>query len=152
MAARSAGILLYRRLEGVLEVLLVRPGGPFWQKRTTGAWQIPKGLIEAGEEPLAAARRETREELGIEISGEPVPLATIRQAGGKWVEAFALEQSIAPAAIRSNIFEMEWPRGSGRRRFFPEIAEARWFRLDVARDEMLASQRPLIDALEQRTA
>ncbi|PCD02164.1 NUDIX hydrolase [Sphingomonas spermidinifaciens] len=148
MPKRSAGVLLYRRSGGTLEVLLVRPGGPLWEHRRTGAWQLPKGLIEPGEDGTQAARRETKEELGVTLAGEPVPLATIRQAGGKWVEAFALEQSIDVAAVRSNSFEMEWPRGSGRRQSFPEVAEARWFACDAARDAMLASQRPLIDALE----
>lgn len=133
----------------MLEVLLVRPGGPFWQRRTTGIWQLPKGLIEPGEDAAQAARRETEEELGIVLAGEPVPLARIRQAGGKWVEAFALEQSIDPAAIRSNRFELEWPRGSGRLRSFPEVEEARWFASAAAREHMLASQRSLIDALEK---
>ena len=152
MANPSAGILLYRRNGGVPEILLVRPGGPFWSRCTTGAWQLPKGLIEPGEEAAAAARRETEEELGIALAGEPLPLVTICQAGGKRVEVFALEQSIEPAAVRSNRFEMEWPRGSGRLRSFPEIEEARWFALDIARREMLASQRPVVDALERQLA
>lgn len=147
MAPRSAGVLLYRHNGDVTEVLLVRPGGPWWQRRTTGVWQMPKGLIEPGEDAAQAARRETEEELGIALTGEPTRLATIRQAGGKWVEAFALEQSIDAAAVSSNRFEMEWPRGSGRLQSFPEIAEARWFALGTARESMLPSQQPLIDAL-----
>ncbi|MCW3846005.1 NUDIX domain-containing protein [Sphingomonas sp. LB-2] len=148
MPQRSAGILLYRRGEAGIEVLLVHPGGPYWARKDAGAWQIPKGLIEDGEDALAAARRETEEELGIGLAGTPQPLARIRQSGGKTVEAFALEQDVDPEAVSSNQFEMEWPPGSGTLRSFPEIEAARWLTLDAARQAMLASQRPLIDALE----
>ena len=152
MAERSAGVLLYRRSAAGLEVLLVHPGGPYWRNRDGGAWQIAKGLIEPGEKPATAARREMEEELGIRLAGEPQPLATIRQKAGKLVEVFALEQDVDPAALRSNTFEMEWPPKSGRLESFPEIDAARWFTLDEAETAMLESQRPLLPALRGLTA
>lgn len=145
--SRSAGILLYRHRGDRLEVLLALPGGPFWRGRDVGAWQIPKGTIEPGEKPAQAAWREVEEELGIDLVGEPRPLAQIRQSGGKWVDAFALEQEVDAAAIQSNAFEMEWPPRSGRLKSFPEIDRAEWFDVDHARQMMLPSQRPLITAL-----
>jgi predicted NUDIX family NTP pyrophosphohydrolase len=148
MAEVSAGILLYRPGEAGLEVLLIRPGGPFWRGRDAGAWMIPKGGIEAGETPLAAALREFREELGSVPSGQPRPLARIRQAGGKWVEAFALEGDFDCAGLVSNEFTLEYPPRSGRFRSFPEVEEGRWFALPEARRMMLPSQLPLLDALE----
>lgn len=148
MAALSAGILLYRRREGAIEVLLVLPGGPYWRRRDAGAWQIPKGAVEADEDHAACALREFEEELGGRPSGALRPLARIRQAGGKWVEAFALEGDLDTAAIVSNRFEMEWPPRSGRRESFPEVARAAWFNPDEARAKMLPSQLPLLDALE----
>jgi predicted NUDIX family NTP pyrophosphohydrolase len=146
-AKRSAGVLLWRRSGEAIEVLLVHPGGPWWRNRDQGAWQIPKGLIEPGEEPAAAARREAEEELGIALAGEPVALASIRQKAGKTVEAYALEQDLDAAAVRSNTFEMEWPPRSGAMASFPEIDAARWFSLEAAAPAMLESQRPLLEAL-----
>ncbi|MBB5712265.1 NUDIX domain-containing protein [Sphingomonas xinjiangensis] len=146
MPKRSAGILLYRRLEGVVQVLLVHPGGPFWRNKDVGAWQIPKGEIEADEAPLRAALREVAEEIGVAVAGTPCPLGTIRQAGGKIVEAFLAKQDVDVAAIRSITFEMEWPPRSGKRAAFPEVDSARWLGLDEAEAVILASQRPLIDA------
>ncbi|HYU96308.1 MAG TPA: NUDIX domain-containing protein [Sphingomicrobium sp.] len=143
----SAGILLFRQREARLEVLLVKPGGPFWRNKDAGAWMIPKGLVEHGETPVEAALREFEEETGTRLTTVPFPLATVRQAGGKLVEAFALEGDLDPAAIRSNEFELEWPPRSGRLQPFPEIAEARWMTLDEARHLMLPSQLPLLDAL-----
>jgi predicted NUDIX family NTP pyrophosphohydrolase len=148
MTPRSAGILLFRRDRGRIEVLLVHPGGPFYRNRDAGVWQIPKGLIEADEDPAQAARRETEEELGVAIAGTPWPLATIRQAGGKVVEAFALEQVVDTDAITSNMFEMEWPPRSGKRSSFPEVDRAAWYGWDRAATMMLESQRPLLDALK----
>lgn len=148
MAQRSAGILLTRERDGMMQVLLVRPGGPFWRGKDRGAWQIPKGLIEPGEDSRAAAIREVEEELGIKLAGEPRPLATIRQAGGKWVEAFTLAQDVDVAAIASNRFELEWPPRSGRLQRFPELEEARWSGLDEAREMILLSQVPLLRALK----
>jgi predicted NUDIX family NTP pyrophosphohydrolase len=143
----SAGILLFRQREDRLEVLLVKPGGPFWRNKDAGAWMIPKGLVEHGETPVEAALREFEEETGTRLTTVPFPLATVRQAGGKLVEAFALEGDLDPAAIRSNEFELEWPPRSGRLQPFPEVAEARWMTLDEARQLMLPSQLPLLDAL-----
>lgn len=147
MAKRSAGILLYRRGSAELEVLLVHPGGPFWQGKDVGAWQIPKGLIEEGEDPAVAACREVEEELGVPLRGTPIPLATIRQAGGKIVEAYMLGEDIDVADIRSNTFELEWPPGSGRIMDFPEVDAARWVAVTEAKTLMLPSQRPLLEAL-----
>jgi predicted NUDIX family NTP pyrophosphohydrolase len=149
-APLSAGILLFRRRGRTVEVLLIKPGGPFWKNKDAGAWMIPKGAVEAGETPAEAALREFEEETGSRIAAAPVPLAKIRQAGGKWVEAFAAEGDLDCAAIRSNHFEVEWPPRSGRKQAFPEVAEARWMHLDQARSLMLPSQLPLLDALEEK--
>lgn len=147
---RSAGILLFRLRENAVEVLLIKPGGPFWRNKDAGAWMIPKGMVETGEAPAEAALREFEEETGIRLSAVPFPLATVRQAGGKIVEAFALEGELDPAAIHSNEFELEWPPRSGKRERFPEAAEARWMGLAEARGLMLPSQLPLLDALEAK--
>jgi len=147
---RSAGILLYRRAGARLEVLLVKPGGPFWKNRHVGAWMIPKGGLEEGETASEAAVREFEEETGAVLASEPVPLAKVRQAGGKWVEAFTAEGEFDVAAITSTDFEMEWPPRSGKRERFPEVVEARWMSLAQARELMLPSQLPLIDALEDK--
>jgi predicted NUDIX family NTP pyrophosphohydrolase len=148
VAARSAGILLHRRDSDALRLLLVHPGGPFWRGRDEGAWMIPKGLVEPGEEPLAAALREFEEELGVRPEGAPRALCTVRQAGGKWVEAFALEGDFDCAALSSNDFTIEYPPKSGRFSAFPEVDEARWFTLEEARAKILPSQSPILDALE----
>ena len=147
---RSAGILLFRIREGRVEVLLIRPGGPFWRNKDAGTWMIPKGAIEEGEAAAEAALREFEEETGTRLSDVPFPLARIRQAGGKQVEAFALEGDLDAAALRSNEFEVEWPPRSGKRQRFPEAAEARWMALPEAREMMLPSQLPLLDALEAK--
>ena len=146
----SAGVLLYRRTGSALEVLLVHPGGPFWRNKNAGAWQLPKGGIEPGESAAEAARREAEEELGIALTGEPQPLCSLRQAGGKLVEVFALEQDLDPAAIAGNEFEIEWPPRSGRTRRFPEVDQARWFALAAARRMVLQSQTPMLDAIAER--
>ena len=148
-APHSAGILLFRKL-GDVEVLLIRPGGPFWRNRDVGAWMIPKGAVEPGETPADAALREFEEETGTKLASAPFPLASIRQAGGKRVEAFALEGDLDAAAVRSNEFELEYPPRSGKRELFPEVAEARWMSLAEARRMMLPSQLPLLDALEAK--
>jgi len=146
----SAGILLFRQREGSTEVLLVKPGGPFWRNKDAGAWMIPKGMIEPGENPAEAALREFEEETGTRLTTVPFRLATVRQAGGKIVEAFAAEGDLDPAAIRSIDFEMEWPPRSGRMQHYPEVIEARWMSLGQAREMMLPSQLPLLDALEDK--
>ena len=144
----SAGVLIYRRTPE-LQVLLVHPGGPYWARKDKGAWQLPKGLIEPGEDAQAAARREAEEELGVALPGELRPLGDIRQKGGKLVTAFAVEHDLDPAAIRSNDFEIEWPPRSGKRARFPEISAAQWLSFAEARKVMLESQLPLLERLER---
>jgi len=146
----SAGILLFRRRRGDPEVLLIKPGGPYWRNKDAGAWMIPKGMVEPGEKPAEAALREFAEETGTVLDAVPFPLATVRQAAGKQVQAFAVEGDLDAAAVRSNDFEMEWPPRSGRLERFPEVVEARWMSLAEARAMMLPSQLPLIDALEAK--
>lgn len=148
MAAKSAGILLYRSTAHGLEVLLVHPGGPFWARRERGAWSIPKGEVDEGEDPLAAARRELHEETGFSSEGPALPLGEIRQRGGKLVRAWAVESDADPAALRSNTFELEWPPRSGRVRSFPEVDRAAWFDLGEARRRILPAQAPFLDTLE----
>jgi len=148
----SAGVLLFRHRDGEVEVLLIKPGGPFWRNKDAGAWMIPKGNVESGEAPAEAALREFEEETGTKLSSVPFPLASVRQAGGKIVEAFALEGDLDAAAIRSIDFELEWPPRSGRRRRYPEAEEARWMTIGEARQLMLPSQLPLLDALERKLA
>ncbi len=147
MPKRSAGILVYRRRGGDLELLLVHPGGPFWAKKDVGAWSIPKGEYAAGEEPLAAARREFEEETGTPIEGRFIPLGELTQRGGKIVTAFAVEADFDPASLRSNVFELEWPPRSGRRQSFPEIDRTAWFAPAEARRKILASQSEFITRL-----
>jgi predicted NUDIX family NTP pyrophosphohydrolase len=150
MAKRSAGLILYRRRDGALEVLLVHPGGPFWAKKDLGAWSIPKGELDEGEAPEAAALREFEEETGLRAEGAPALLGEVKQAGGKTVIAFALEQDLDAAAIRSNTFELEWPPRSGKRQSFPEIDRAEWFPLAAAREKMNPAQAGLLDRLLER--
>lgn len=145
-------MLPYRWCDGRLEILLVLPGGPYWRKRGPGAWQIAKGAIEQGETPELAARREAQEELGVAMPPILLPLGSIRQKAGKDVEAFATELDLDPAQIRSNMFELEWPRRSGRMQSFPEVAEGRWFSVSEALEQMLESQRPLIVRLAEKMA
>ena len=145
----SAGILLWRHgAGGAVEVLLGHFGGPLWARKDAGAWAIPKGMVEDGETPEAAARREFAEELGVAAEGALVPLGRIRQTGGKYVEAFAMEGDFDPEAISSTMFTLEWPPRSGRFQTFPEIDRAAWFPLDAAREKILPSQAPLLDLLE----
>ncbi len=142
----SAGILLWRHgAEGALEVLLGHFGGPLWAKRDAGAWAIPKGVVEAGETPEQAARREFQEEIGVPAEGSLVPLGRIRQKGGKYVDAFALEGDLDAEAIRSDSFTLEWPPRSGRLQTFPEIDRAAWFTLAEARERILPSQMAILD-------
>jgi predicted NUDIX family NTP pyrophosphohydrolase len=145
----SAGVLLFRQ-RGRIEVLLIKPGGPFWRNKDSGAWMIPKGMIEPGEAPAEAALREFEEETGTRLTAVPFPLAKVRQAGGKLVEAFAVEGDLDITQICSNEFELEWPPRSSRFERFPEVAEARWMSLTQARELMLPSQLPLLDALEAK--
>jgi predicted NUDIX family NTP pyrophosphohydrolase len=147
-AKRSAGLLLYRKRAGHLEVFLVHPGGPFWAKKDAGAWTIPKGEIGADEDPLAAARRETAEETGFTPDGDFVELPPVRQKAGKLVHAWAIEADCEPAQLRSNSFSMEWPPRSGRMAEFPEVDRGAWFALEEARAKLLEAQHPLLDALQ----
>jgi predicted NUDIX family NTP pyrophosphohydrolase len=146
----SAGVLLFRERDGETQVLLIKPGGPFWRNKDAGAWMIPKGRVEPGEQPAEAALREFEEETGTRLTSVPFALAKVRQAGGKLVEAFAVEGDLDADAVTSNEFEIEWPPRSGRRERFPECERARWMSLAQAREYMLPSQLPLIDALEAK--
>jgi len=148
MPKQSAGLLIYRRHEGRIEVFLVHPGGPFWENKDLGAWSIPKGEFAAGEDPLEVARRELHEETGLSVEGEFVPLEPIRQRGGKIVHAWLVEADFEPGEVQSNTFTIEWPRGSGKMTTFAEVDRADWFSLDSARDKILGSQRPLLDQLQ----
>lgn len=147
MAERSAGVLLVRGPLDATQVLLGHPGGPFWHRRGTGAWSIPKGRIEPGETPEVAARREFAEEMGIALSIALQPLLEFRQRGGKRVHAFVGESDFDVRAHRSNSFEIEWPPRSGRMERYPEVERAQWFDLAAAREAMLPSQQVLLDAV-----
>jgi predicted NUDIX family NTP pyrophosphohydrolase len=144
---RSAGLLLYRHGPDGIRVLLVHPGGPFWRNKDAGAWSIPKGEIDDGEDALAAARREFAEETGIALSGDFLPLGEIKQKGGKVVTAFAHCRDIDPGAIKSNTFECEWPPRSGRKQEFAEIDRAEWFDPATAREKINAAQAALLERL-----
>jgi predicted NUDIX family NTP pyrophosphohydrolase len=142
MAKRSAGILLRRGDE----VLLVHPGGPFWAKKDAGAWSIPKGEYEAGDDPRECALREFEEELGTALPAgtELVELGTVRQSGGKVITAYAAEGDLDPDAVTSNTFTMEWPPRSGRMQEFPEVDRAGWFTLAQAREKLNPAQAELL--------
>jgi len=152
MAKRSAGLLIYRRSDGGVRVLLVHPGGPFWAKKDDGAWSIPKGLVDENEDELAAAQRETGEELGIAVEGPFERLGDYRQPGGKIVSAWSVEArtEIDVAAIKSNTFTMEWPPRSGSMKEFPEVDRAGWFSLSEAEVKILAGQRPMLSDLAEQ--
>ena len=150
---QSAGLLLYRETPAGLEVLLVHPGGPLWAGRDEGAWSIPKGEFTAAEAPLQAALREFEEETGAAPpAGEPLPLQPVRQPSGKIVHAWALRGDFDVAALKSNLFSMEWPPKSGQRQAFPEVDQAAWLTLDAARRKIFAGQRPLLAQFEARLA
>lgn len=152
MPQRSAGVLLYRRKGRGIEVLLVHPGGPYWARKDDGAWSIPKGLIEPGEDPWAVALREFAEETGAPLQGDLVPLGAFAQSRAKTIEVWATEGDFDPATLRSNTFSIEWPPRSGRLQDFPEVDRAQWFTPQVAFDKILKGQRPVIEALMQRLA
>lgn len=150
MSKESAGLVMYRRRSGRVEVLLVHPGGPFWRNRDEGAWSIPKGEIAPDEDALAAARREFEEELGRAAEGQFVELTPVRQKGGKRVLAWAFEGDCDPGAIRSNTFTMEWPPRSGRRAEFPEVDRAAFFDLETAGTKINPAQAALLVELAER--
>lgn len=151
MVEKSAGILLYKRADAALEVWIAHMGGPFWARKDAGAWSIPKGLYDDGEHPLAAAVREFEEEVGV-----PAPavdyelLGEFRQPSGKVVTTFIGESDLVVETIVSNLFSLEWPPRSGRMQEFPEIDDARWFPVAVAREKLVKGQVPILDALERR--
>lgn len=147
MAEISAGVLLYRRNVGALEVFLVHPGGPYWARRDLGAWTVPKGAPLVGEGLLDAARREFQEETGFAADGELASLGSVRQRAGKVVHVWALEGDCDAAALSSNTFMVEWPRGSGRLQEYPEVDRGAWFSIDEARQRILPAQAPLLDSL-----
>ncbi|MEP7345032.1 MAG: NUDIX domain-containing protein [Gemmatimonadaceae bacterium] len=147
MDKRSAGLLMYHRNSGALEVLLVHPGGPFWAKKDAGAWTIPKGKVEQGEEDLAAARREFEEETGKKAEGTFLPLQPVTQRGGKRIVAWAFEGDFDPSQLKSATFSMEWPPRSGEQQEFPEIDRAAWFTVEEAARRINPGQAPLVEEL-----
>ena len=151
MAKRiSAGILLYRFRDGTLEIFLIHPGGPYWHGKDAGAWSIPKGELEEGDDELAAAQREFEEETGSRVSGEFLALEPLRLKSGKIVHAWAVRGDIDASAIRSNAFSMEWPPRSGRQQEFPEVDRGGWFTMGAAREKIHPGQQGFLDQLEER--
>ena len=146
---QTAGILLYRMRNGELEVFLVHPGGPFWMKKDAGAWSIPKGETEAGEDLLHAAKREFHEETGFSLDGKFIALTPLKQRGGKMVHAWAVEGDVDAESSKSNLFSMEWPPRSGRRAEFPEVDRAAWFTLESAKEKILQSQAEFLEELRR---
>jgi predicted NUDIX family NTP pyrophosphohydrolase len=150
MPRLSAGLLLYRTVEDHVEVLLVHPGGPFWARRDDGAWSVPKGEYDPEEDALSAGEREFAEELGGPAPhGDRHSLGEVTQSGGKRVQVWAVAGDFDARNIKSNTFEIEWPRGSGRRRSFPEVDRAEWWTLADARGKLVTGQRAFVDRLEQ---
>ena len=149
MLVISAGLLLYRPRNSGVQVFLVHPGGPYWAKKDEGAWSVPKGLVDPGEEELACARREFKEETGFEPpqSGAELDLGTFRQPSGKHLHIWAIEGDCDPAALHSNLFEMEWPPKSGRSARFPEVDRGAWFDRQQALLKIVTGQRPVLERL-----
>jgi predicted NUDIX family NTP pyrophosphohydrolase len=145
----AAGVLLYRLRDSLLEVFLVHPGGPFWRKKDEGAWSIPKGELQEGEDPLEAAKREFQEETGFPPEGNFIALPPLRQAGGKLVHAWAVRGDCDPSSIHSNVFSIEWPPRSGKQGKFPEVDRAGWFTLEIAKRKILRSQIGLLEELRR---
>jgi predicted NUDIX family NTP pyrophosphohydrolase len=144
-------LLLYRDSDGVIEVMLVHMGGPFWRHKDDGAWSIPKGEYDPPEDPLGAARREFAEETGLVVpAGEPIDLGELRQRSGKLVRAWAVEADLDASAITSNSFQMEWPRGSGSVQEFPEVDRAEWLDVRGAQKKLVKSQTPFLETLARR--
>lgn len=152
-AKRSAGILLFRTNSGHVAVLLGHMGGPFWAGRDAGAWSVPKGEPDPDEGPLAAARREFEEELGLPVpAGAAVDLGSVRQSGGKVVSVWAIEGDLDPDHAVPGTFEMEWPKGSGRIQAFPELDRVAWLDLEQAHDKVVTGQRVFLDRLREHLA
>jgi predicted NUDIX family NTP pyrophosphohydrolase len=148
MPVRSAGILLFRRSHGAVELLLVHPGGPYWARKDAGAWSVPKGEHTDGEDALDCARREFAEETGtVPPEGALVPLGEVRQRSGKRVSVWAAEGDLDAGTVRSNTFSLEWPPRSGRMQEFPEVDRAGWFAPDAAREAIVPAQAPFVDRL-----
>jgi predicted NUDIX family NTP pyrophosphohydrolase len=147
---KSAGLLMYRFRDGLPQVLLVHPGGPFWANKDRGAWSIPKGEYQIDEDPLEAARREFREETGFEARGKFLPLSPLKQPSGKMVSAWAFEGNADPGDLKSNTFLLEWPPRSGRQQEFPEVDRAEWFFLEEARRKIVPGQVGFLDELAKR--
>lgn len=147
MTVHSYGILLYRYADDGLQILLVHPGGPFWEDKDLGAWSIPKGMGETDEAPLDAARREFEEEIGFAVDGDFIPLGELKMKSGKIIHAWALEGDLDTSRIRSNTFTLEWPRHSGRFGEYPEIDAGRWFTLDEAHERMSVRQLGFLERL-----
>lgn len=148
MPTLSAGLLLYRLVDGAVEVLIVHPGGPFWARKDDGAWSVPKGEYDTAEDAWAAAQREFTEEIGLAPPAGPrTDLGVFKQPSGKLITVFAVVADLDVAAARSNTFELEWPRGSGRRRQFPEVDRVGWFPVPQAHTKLLTGQRPILERL-----
>jgi len=145
----SAGILLHRLRGSGIEVFLVHPGGPFWATKDAGAWSIPKGEFEAGEDPLEAAKREFKEETGFAVAGNFIELTPVKQPGGKVVYAWAVMGDCEAESIKSNTFSLEWPPRSGKRKEFPEVDRAGWFTPEVAREKILKGQLNFLEELKR---
>ncbi len=149
MSKKSAGLLMYRRHQGVIEVFLVHPGGPFWAKKDLGSWSIPKGEYGPREDPLEAARREFQEETGFKATGEFISLTPHKQPSGKVIIAWAFEGDCDASAVKSNTFAMEWPPRSGKQQEFPEIDRAGWFSIPTAKEKIIKGQAAFLDELTQ---
>jgi predicted NUDIX family NTP pyrophosphohydrolase len=149
MSKKSAGLLLFRETSGHLEVLLAHPGGPFWSKKDEGAWSIPKGEFEEGEDPLEAAKREFEEEMGSPMQGEAVPLGQLKQPSGKIIYAWAVRGDFNPDLLKSNTFPLEWPPKSGRIQEFPEVDRAGWFPIETARQKIIKGQSGFLEQLQE---
>jgi predicted NUDIX family NTP pyrophosphohydrolase len=145
----SAGILLFRRRAAGVEVLLVHPGGPFWAKKDLGAWSIPKGLVDEGEDILAAAKREFEEETGAAVEGACLDLGAHKQPGGKTIFAWACEGDFHPPDLKSNTFTLEWPPRSGRTKAYPEVDRAAWFSIEEAVERISKGQKAIIGCLRE---
>jgi len=150
MSKQSAGLLLFREVSGRLEVLLVHPGGPLWAKKDEGAWSIPKGEFEGNEEPVAAAKREFKEETGFTVDGEMISLEPLRQPSGKLVYAWAIKRDLDPSQLKSNTFSIEWPPKSEKYQEFPEIDRAAWFAIEEATRKILKGQAAFLDQLQEK--